>query len=105
MHQLKRVTTEPNSHLRIMVSDPVRGDNLNSGGTFHFAPAGQDGDTYQVNAYVAKAIMTDPGMAPHFTCTPPVEPVTASNEASGDPAAAKKPTGRRARGQADQTET
>lgn len=69
---LKRMSAAPDSPMRIMVQDKVNGDLLNSGGTFYFAPAGQPGDAAEVSEVVAKAVMTDPGLAQHFSCTPPL---------------------------------
>lgn len=70
-YNLKRTTTAPNSPMRVMISDPANGDLLNSGGTFYFMPAGQDGDNHDVNEYVATEVMADKSMAVHFECTPP----------------------------------
>lgn len=103
-YQLKRITDTPNSPMRVMISDPNRGDLLNSGGTYFFAPAGQDGDRHDVSDYVAREVMGDKSMAPHFTCEPPLDAVqdqpAASNETTdavdsgaGDPT---KPRRRRA---------
>lgn len=84
MPQLRRITTTPNSPLRILIDQPEPGSpdaGMAVGGTFFFAPAGQDGDTAQVSDYAARVVMSDPGLAPHFKCsppfgaqTPPVEP-------------------------------
>lgn len=73
MYLLKRVTTVPASPLTIQV-DGIRDDsgegNFQGGGVYLFQPAGQDEDRHQVSEHAARAIMSDPGIAFHFTCDP-----------------------------------
>lgn len=74
MFTLKRTTTEPGSPIEIMVDQPQDGDGgFTGGGHFRFYPAGSDEgpDTAQVSDLAAKAIMDDPEVAKHFSCTPP----------------------------------
>lgn len=74
-YRLQRITTVPNSPMRILVSQPDGKDaGLNLGGSFYFMPAGQDGDTYDVSDHAAAVIMGDPGLAPHFRCLPEWRP-------------------------------
>lgn len=60
----RKLTSLPNSPMRIMMSDPANGDLLNAGGTFYFAP----GESHQVSEYFATEVMKDPGLAEHFDC-------------------------------------
>lgn len=82
--------------MKVMVDSPADGDGgFGQGGVFHFAPAGQDGDTHEVGELAARAIMEDPGMAQHFTCTPPLAKPAAAQVADEDaaPVADAKPDG------------
>lgn len=91
MYQLRRITTEPNTALKILV-DHAQGDGdagFLAGGSFFFEPAGKEGDRHQVNGHAAQVIMGDPGLAVHFDCTPPL-PGTESKAAAA-PKAAPKP--------------
>jgi hypothetical protein len=105
MYLLKRVTKTPNGPLRVLVSQPDGTDaGLVAGGSFLFAPAGQPGDQANVTDRTARVIMTDPGLAVHFSCTPPypgTEPAAQETHQDGDTAtAAAHPTrtrGRRAK--------
>ncbi len=85
MYLIKRVSTVPATPL-VCQLDAAPGDGsagLQQAGIYYFQPAGQEGDTHQVpTEHAARAIMDDPGLAPHFTCTPAlpaatVEPVPA----------------------------
>ncbi len=74
MYKLQRITTEPATALRIQISLPQDGDaGLAHGGTFWFQPAGDpngDDTAAGLNEQQARAIMDDPSLAVHFTCTP-----------------------------------
>lgn len=78
MYKLQRITKEPGTALRIQISLPS-GDGdagLAHGGTFWFQPAGDpNGDdcAASLSEAQARAIMDDPGLAPHFTCTPALQ--------------------------------
>lgn len=83
MYQLKRISTKPGSPMRILVDAPEGDDaGFGQGGTFYFMPAGQDGDTHQVNEAAAAAIMGDSELAGHFECTPAWKPKTAEPAAA-----------------------
>lgn len=74
MHVITRISKTPDSPIRILV-DQAQGDGhagLSMGGSFMFWPAGQEGDSSQVTEAAARAIMSDPTMAPHFECFPPL---------------------------------
>lgn len=70
-YTLTRMSTIPDSPLRILVDQPdldSPGDGgFAAGGSFMFEP----GDRVQVGEAAARAIMGDPGLAHHFTCEPP----------------------------------
>ena len=71
MYRLTRTSSEPASPLKIMIAKPDGPDaGLSAGGSFVLDP----GDSVQVDPYVAKVIMGDPGLAPHFDCLPPWPP-------------------------------
>lgn len=78
MFTLKRISTTPDSPIRILV-DQAQGDGdtgMALGGSFFFMPAGQEGDMAQVPETTARAILADPSLAVHFECTPALpEPV------------------------------
>ena len=73
-YKVQRISTEPATALRIQISIPTDGDaGLAHGGTFWFQPAGDpngDDSAAGLNEAQARAIMDDPGLAVHFTCTP-----------------------------------
>jgi hypothetical protein len=72
-HTLRRITTIPATPLRILVDQPEGDDvGMTVGGSFLFAPAGEEGDTAQVSERAAQVIMGDPGQAVHFECSPPL---------------------------------
>lgn len=105
MYRLKRTSKTPGSAIKIAVDQPDGQDaGFGQGGTFYFMPAGEDGDTHEVSELAARAIMEDPDMAQHFSCTPAlpakVAPVAdAAPVADGQPdstTAARRP--RRTRG-------
>lgn len=77
VHTLKRITKAPGTALKIQVDHRRDEDGqdagLMGGGLFHFAPAGEDGDTHQMSDHAAQAIMGDPGLAKHFDCQPPIQ--------------------------------
>lgn len=107
MFTLRRITTTPGSPLSIMVDAPpaqADGDGgFAMGGHYLFYPAGsEDGETsFQVPEHAARIIMGDPGLAPHFECSPPLE--SKSDRAADEP----KPVARRsvARGTPDADST
>jgi hypothetical protein len=69
-HQLRRISTDPNSTMQIRVDLPdVEGGGIQG---LNFGPAGSDTDTAHVSAHVAGVIMGDHGLAPHFECSPPI---------------------------------
>jgi len=70
MRQLTRKTS--GAVMRIQVDNPKDLDT--GGGLFYFAAAGEEGDTHQVSEHAAQVIMSDPGQAHHFICTPPWTP-------------------------------
>lgn len=71
MYVIKRVSTVPNSPLKISIDQPDGGDGgFQQGGVYYFQPAGQEGDQHQVSEHAATVIMKDRGLAPHFTCSP-----------------------------------
>ena len=75
MYLLKRVTTVPATPLTIQVDGIPDGSgdgNFQGGGVYLFQPAGQDEDQHQVSEHAAVAIMSDPGLADHFSCDPPL---------------------------------
>lgn len=75
MFKVQRISNEPATALRVQISLPVEGEaGLAHGGTFWFQPADDpSGDTWAtLNEQQARAIMDDPGLAVHFTCTPPL---------------------------------
>jgi hypothetical protein len=78
MYKIKRITKEPGTALRVQISQPASGEaGLAAGGTFFFSPAGEDGDTQQLDEQQARAIMEDHGLAVHFACDPALPgPVT-----------------------------
>jgi hypothetical protein len=93
MFTVKRVTSEPNSPLRVVIDRP-QGDGdagLAAEGVFYFFPAGsEDGETeHGMSEFAARVIMGDPGLAPHFECSPELDA-----PAEAGPTA---PRGRRAR--------
>src|SRR5690349_10850066 len=106
-HVIRRITTEPNTPLRVLVdhqTDPADGGFL-GGGSFFFAPAGQDGDRHNATGHAARVIMGDPGLAVHFECTPPVDAPAVAPAAAPEPATAepvepaqKQPAGRKRAG-------
>lgn len=77
MYHLKRISKTPSSPMRILV-DQADGDDagLCGGGSFYFGPAGQDGDEHGMSEHAARVIMSDPGLAEHFTCTPALPKLT-----------------------------
>lgn len=95
MFTLKRITTAPGTALHIMVDQPEADSpdaGLTVGGSFWFEPAGQDGDTCGMSEHAARVIMLDPGLAVHFTCTPPLPGM--GQEGQDQAAAPKAPKGR-----------
>jgi hypothetical protein len=103
MHFLiTRTSKTPNSPLVVVVDSPKEGTpffGVSGGGGFEFQPNGQDGDSAQVDEYVAGILMGDPGNAEHFSCEPPFQ---AAGDPDGDaagetsqPGAPKKQTGKR----------
>lgn len=73
MFTLIRLSTEPATPLKIQVAQPVDADaGLTIGGSFYFAPAGEDGDRAGMSEHAARVILGDPGLAPHFRCEPPL---------------------------------
>lgn len=72
MYTMKRISTTPDSPIRILVqADQQDGDaGLNMGGSFFFMPAGQDGDQAAVSEATARGIMADPSLAVHFEVNP-----------------------------------
>lgn len=88
MYTIKRTSTTPNSPLRVMVDAAPNDDSgdlgMAGGGTFYFEPAGQDGDTAAVSRHAAQAIMHDPGLAVHFSCTPALPTATAPADTPAD---------------------
>jgi len=88
-HLLERVSQTPGTALQIHVDaeQPQNGEaGLAQGGTFQVEP----GDKIAVSDYVARIIMGDAGLAPHFKCTPPIE---AEKPAPKAKATAKPATG------------
>lgn len=71
-YKVQRITKEPATALRVQISLPSDGDaGLAHGGTFWFEPAGSADDAADgLSEQQARAIMDDPGLAVHFTCTP-----------------------------------
>lgn len=90
MFTLTRLSTAPTSPLRIVVSQPD-GDEagLHLGGSFYFQPAGDahGDDRATMSEYAARAILSDPGLAVHFRCEPPLPaaPPVAAPVAPTDP--------------------
>lgn len=73
MFTLIRLSTEPATPLKIQVAQPVDADaGLTMGGSFYFAPAGEEGDRAGMSEHAARVILGDPGLAPHFRCEPPL---------------------------------
>lgn len=71
MYRVTRISKVPNSTMNIMIDSPADGDaGFGQGGSFRFEPAGQDGDTHDLDEYAARVIMEDPGHKGHFKCTP-----------------------------------
>lgn len=107
MFKLQRITTVPGTALRVQISLPSDGEaGLAHGGTFWFQPAGDprgDDTVDGLTEHQARAIMDDPGLAVHFTCSPalpklgppvdepPVEPAPAAR--GGGVRASKKKKG------------
>lgn len=83
---LKRTSTVPASALRVLIDDPPadgKEAGLAAGGSFHFEPAGQEGDTAQVSEYGARSVMGDPGLAKHFTCIPELPSAEGKPDSAG----------------------
>ena len=77
MYRITRISSAPASTLRVQVAIPEGNDaGLAAGGTFAFEPHGSDTPiddrAVTVSEAVARAIMDDPGHAPHFRCDPPL---------------------------------
>jgi hypothetical protein len=99
MFTLSRISTTPASPMRCIVAQPTDEDaGLNSGGSFYFQPAPtpgvplapdrSDGDHQAgMSEFAARAIMSDPGLATHFTCDPPLPPLTPAPPADPTPVA------------------
>lgn len=89
MYSLKRISKHPATALRVAVDNQEPGSQdagFLGGGTFYFMPAGQEGDTAQVNAHAARVIMGDAGMREHFECTPPLDgPAEPTETAQAEP--------------------
>ena len=86
MYFVKRVTSEPASPIKVFIAQPESGDaGLGAGGSFGFYPVGSpDGESgFMLSEYAAKAIMSDPGIAPHFTVDPelPSDRATSAQDA------------------------
>lgn len=75
MFTLTRTSQTPNSPMQVSVRDAegwIQG--------FTFDPAGGEFCSHGVSEHVARTVMGDAGLAPHFDCAPPLdaaEPVTA----------------------------
>jgi hypothetical protein len=75
-YELRRITKEPATVLKIQVDQRQAGEDdggFQAGGYFEFSPAGTDGDRYPVSEHAARVIMSDPGQAHHFECTPALD--------------------------------
>ena len=82
---MTRTSTVPGSPLKIMIARPDSVDaGLSAGGSFVLDP----GDVVQVDAYVAGAIMGDPGLAKHFDCVPEWKP---AGQVDPDPVTVPEP--------------
>jgi hypothetical protein len=95
MYTLRRITTVPNSPLRILVDEPAPDSpdaGFTAGGSFLFEPAGQDGDTAGVSDHTAAVIMGDTSLAAHFDCSPPWVNPNAAPAAESDAALKPKRT-------------
>lgn len=104
MYKITRTSKTPNSPLTIIVDRPQEGSpdfGMSGGGQFQFMPNGQDGDTFQVDAHVAKTLMLDPGNAVHFSCEPSLDGAAAA----ADDAEAAAPKSRKRTGKAADTAT
>lgn len=99
MFTLKRISTTPNSPIRVQVDAPADGEGgFGQGGTFNFYPAGQEdmGDVQHVMTQrAASTILDDPNLAGHFECTPPWPSQKA--EPKPDDTSAPKAAGTKAR--------
>ncbi len=117
MFRLTRITTVPNSIMQCLVD----GDDQTfmGGAALYFSPAGQDGDSAMVTERVARILLSDPGLAAHFECAPPLPqpaaarlvesaqeaapeqaesaalPETAQDDAGGEKTQGKHPKGRK----------
>jgi hypothetical protein len=95
MFTLIRLSPEPASPIRIVVSQPEGDDaGLTLGGTFYFQPpdseAGKAGeDRASMSEYAARQILADPVYGSQFRCEPPLP------SASDAPVAEVRPAGRR----------
>lgn len=65
---LRRISTGSEMSILVDQADPNDQDKAGFGvaGRFYFASAGEPGDSQTVSDHVAKVIMGDPGLAPHF---------------------------------------
>lgn len=71
MYLIKRVSTVPASPLNVAIDAPDGGDGgFHQGGHFYFMAAGEDGDSHRLDERAARIIMSDAGLAQHFTCDP-----------------------------------
>lgn len=100
MFLLQRISKTPNSPLKVAVDQKAADDpdaGLGVGGIYYFSPAGEDGDTHQVSEHAARAIMGDPGLQVHFTCTPALDRPEPAAADLVEPAAAEPARTPRAR--------
>lgn len=90
MYLIRRVSKTPASPMVCQLDAPQDGDaGLQQGGVYYFMPAGEEGDRHQVpSEFAARAIMDDPGLAPHFACTPPLPAKAVAEKAEPESPAA-----------------
>lgn len=84
MFTVTRTSAAPASPMRVLMNLPDADGNPGFSGAFSFDPAGtEDGAcAYTMDERQARAIMDDPGMAPHFECSPELPKKSAAKQAA-----------------------